>query len=492
MGKTQRACHSVLLITVLLHAATGAEAPQQAHPLTASTLDDAWRSHDRLLVEFYVDGSESHALLAGVLPAAVASAAASGAAVHWAAVDMEREARLRKRFGIPEQGPRHDRSVLRLFHKGLPEPVPYLGALAEQEVVEFLTRSTQPPARTIGSVREAVVLTEGSKPVVLGFFEPHDVKEYEAFLAAAKLGRSSSSATDPVVFAEVLEPALIKEFDIVYTPMVFVFKPKHDAIGYVGKYEPLPLLEWVQANALDLVGELRPDNFLHVLTEDRPALVLFHSAGSATVAPLLEHMAHAAASTGNDVTYLHASRAHYDGLATRLGLGGPEPALAILDFATRQHYLFAGNGSTAAASADEVSAFVAGYLSGGIPPANATEGHAPFEPSTARSGDAHAKSGRDGADADQIEASSSLGGILHMPASLEDVPETVVVANPRPDVLMDFYVPWCDFYIHISVPSQGDPHVAIPLALPEFGPAAGAAAEPAGAAAVDAAASVAS
>ena len=57
---------------------------------------------------------------------------------------------------------------------------------------------------------------------------------------------------------------------------------------------------------------------------------------------------------------------------------------------------------------------------------------------------------------------------LELPASLEHVPETIAMANPSPDVLMDFWVPWCDFYIHISVPADGAPRVSIPLELPAF------------------------
>jgi hypothetical protein len=59
------------------------------------------------------------------------------------------------------------------------------------------------------------------------------------------------------------------------------------------------------------------------------------------VAPLLGHMAHAAAATTDEVTFLHASRAHYGGLAARLSLDGPAPALALLDFRTREHHLCA-------------------------------------------------------------------------------------------------------------------------------------------------------
>ena len=85
---------------------------------------------------------------------------------------------------------------------------------------------------------------------------------------------------------------------------------------------------------------------------------------------------------------------------------------------------------------------------------------------------------------------------LELPTSLEDVPETVVVANPTADSLMDFWVPWCDFYIHISVPADGAPRVSIPLELPAFAEPAAAADAGAGAGAaatkgaVDAAASV--
>ena len=47
-------------------------------------------------------------------------------------------------------------------------------------------------------------------------------------------GRTRSTAAG-VSFAEVLEPSLIREFEIVYTPMLFVFRPGEDAIACAGR-----------------------------------------------------------------------------------------------------------------------------------------------------------------------------------------------------------------------------------------------------------------
>ena len=159
--------------------------------------------------------------------------------------------------------------MLRLFRKGQLEPTPYVGAWESearalpgstavapptahrrpllsargelwQAIAEFLLATQRPAARTLSSVHEAVELTEGAKPVVLGFFEAREVAEYEAFVAAAKAAQGTPTGAK-VAFAEVLEPSLIAEFEIVYTPMIFVFRPGHDALGYTGKYEPLAI-----------------------------------------------------------------------------------------------------------------------------------------------------------------------------------------------------------------------------------------------------------
>ena len=148
--------------------------------LAAAGFDDAWKAHDLLLVEFYWNGSEAHAALNATLPAALALAAERGAAATLARVDAEREPRLRKRFRVPAQGPRHDRSALRLFRRELPEPVPYTRAWTEAAVADFLVASVGAPAQTLQSVGEAVALTEGERSVVIGFFDTHEVAECAA------------------------------------------------------------------------------------------------------------------------------------------------------------------------------------------------------------------------------------------------------------------------------------------------------------------------
>jgi len=256
-------------VLLLLLCSLGARA-LAAVELAAAGFDDAWKANDLLLVEFYINGSASHAELESTLPAAIEEAKARGVRATYATVDIEQEPRLRKRFHVAMQGPHHDRSVVKLFRRDLPEPIPYTRAWSSHTVASFLLASTGVAARTLTSVTEAVDLTEGDKTVVIGFFETHDIKEYEAYTKACKafLG---TAVTEAVLFAEVLEPNLIKEFEVVYTPMTFIFKPGEDALGYTGKYEVVNLMEWVQAHAVDLVRELRPDNFLQLLDEVRAA-----------------------------------------------------------------------------------------------------------------------------------------------------------------------------------------------------------------------------
>ena len=258
-----------LLAAALLATAAAADAPPPPLELTSHSFDDAWKAHDLLLVEFYWNGSEAHAALNATLPAALALAAERGAAATLARVDAEREPRLRKRFRVPAQGPRHDRSALRLFRRELPEPVPYTRAWTEAAVADFLVASVGAPAQTLQSVGEAVALTEGERSVVIGFFDTHEVAEcaaqfirrphavasartsrlatrrnssdarplllrYEVFVKAARSLLGSATAAG-VSFAEVLEPSLIREFEIVYTPMLFVFRPGEDAIACAGR-----------------------------------------------------------------------------------------------------------------------------------------------------------------------------------------------------------------------------------------------------------------
>ena len=273
--------------------------------------------------------------------------------------------------------------------------------------------------------------------------------------AARSLLGSATAAG--VSFAEVLEPSLIREFEIVYTPMLFVFRPGEDAIAcagrasdpregrtaaqfgailhsppparprrcrYTGKYEFAPLVEWVQSQAFGLVTDLRPDNFLQTLSETRPALALFHEPGAAGVDVASAHLAHVAATFADGLDFVKVPRAHYEGLAVRLGVDKTPLSLAILDFGTRLHYAYGGtaNGDATNTTADSIAAFVQDYLSGDLSPL-------PPPPDAVKP--AATKADSDGDDEEDT---------LELPTSLEDVPETVVVANPTADSLMDFWV----------------------------------------------------
>ena len=124
-------------------------------------------------------------------------------------------------------------------------------------------------------------------------------------------------------------------------------------------------------------------------------------------------------------------------------------SLAILDFGKREHFVYDRHGGLANLTADSVAEFVQDYLSGALLPVPDGNGGG---------GGAHEVDAHGGAAA----------AAAQLPHSLEDIPETVVIANPTPDTLMDFWVPWCDFYIHISVPAEGSPRVSIPKELPQF------------------------
>ena len=195
VGAPHRPAARSLLAAALLATAAAADAPPPPLELTSHSFDDAWKAHDLLLVEFYWNGSEAHAALNATLPAALALAAERGAAATLARVDAEREPRLRKRFRVPAQGPRHDRSALRLFRRELPEPVPYTRAWTEAAVADFLVASVGAPAQTLQSVGEAVALTEGERSVVIGFFDTHEVAECAAqFIRRPHAGASACTS----------------------------------------------------------------------------------------------------------------------------------------------------------------------------------------------------------------------------------------------------------------------------------------------------------
>jgi len=229
-----------------------------------------------------------------------------------------------------------------------------------------------------------------------------------------------------------VDPTLIKEFEIVYTPMVFLFKPQEDALGYTGKFTQEKLSEWIESVGIDLVRELRPDNFLELFNAGTPALLAFvdDQESQDMREALVADMNLVAGEHADSLTFIYTKRKQYDGLYEKLGFGPENPPICIMDFSKREHYLFGHHSKNVTSEA--ISNFVEAYLHGKLSKAEEKEVQ------------------------------------VKVPQTLEDIPETVVIANPSKDVLMDFWVPWCDFYIHISVPHKGNPLVDIPHQLPDF------------------------
>jgi thioredoxin-like negative regulator of GroEL len=104
-------------------------------------------------------------------------------------------------------------------------------------------RLLQPPVTTISSVTQAIEFTEADHAVLIGFFSPENTKEFETYLTVAATFQASDIQN--VAFAEVINPKVVKEFEIVYTPAVFLFRPKEDAVGFTGMFNERELADWI-------------------------------------------------------------------------------------------------------------------------------------------------------------------------------------------------------------------------------------------------------
>eukprot|EP00299_Pterocystis_sp_00344_P003547 c14310_g1_i1.p1 GENE.c14310_g1_i1~~c14310_g1_i1.p1 ORF type:complete len:445 (-),score=87.05 c14310_g1_i1:284-1618(-) len=334
-----------------------------------------------------------------------------------AAVDCAIEKTLMKKYEI------EDFPTLRLFRDG--KVYHYRRPIETNAIVDFVEMLLQPAVATVSTVTEAIELTESDKAVVIGFFSPENTKEYETFLNVASTFQASDGQA--VLFAEVVNPQVVKEFEIVYTPMVFLFRPNEDAVGYTGMFNERELADWITISTTPTLRELLPETFLSIFEDNTPTLLAFVDKKLPSTGALLTVLTEVSVRYLHKINFVFTERQHFGALAEKMGISGADNAIAILDFSKREHFLLGiKDGAT---TSKEVNEFCDSYLKGTL-----------------------------------VRAED---GAVTAPVTGE-IPETVVIANPSNELMMDFYVPWCDFYINIGVPHSGLPRVSLLNSLPSF------------------------
>eukprot|EP00298_Acanthocystis_sp_HF-20_P002832 c13219_g1_i2.p1 GENE.c13219_g1_i2~~c13219_g1_i2.p1 ORF type:complete len:450 (+),score=150.18 c13219_g1_i2:26-1351(+) len=382
--------------------------------LDANNFQSTIDGHDIVMVCFYHSKGEAEEGLDKEYVLAADKLKDKSTQLLMAVVDCAFEKTLQKKYQI------EDFPSVRLFRDG--KMYHYRRALEANSIISFSEKLLQTSVKTISSTAEAVDLTSSSnsdKSVLMGFFGPKDTKEYEVFLNVAS---SFQASDDPnTQFSEVVDPSILKQFEIVYTPTVFLFRPNGDVVGYTGMFSEQEFADWITISTTPTLRELTPETFLSVFEDNTPTLLTFIDKSDPTTGSLLTSLTETSVHYLHKINFVFTERTHFEGLAEKMSIPPTGNVITILDFHTREHFIMEQPSDTKATTKD-ITSFCEKFL----------------KKELIRAEDGEMKSQND-----------------------DKIPETIVIANPTTDRMMDFYVPWCDFYIHIGVPHSGIPAVAL-------------------------------
>lgn len=222
--------------------------------------DAAVNAHDFLLAEFYAPWCGHCKQLAPEYEKAAGILKGKGLEnVRLAKVDATIHAEVAGKFGV-EGYP-----TLKWFVGDAEKPLEYGGGRTADEIVQWITKKTGPPALPIASVDDLGTFKEQNPVGVVGFFADADKS---MFLNTAK-------ASDEV-FAIVSDAAVIKEAGYADGDIVLFkdFDNKED------KYVDGDLAEFVAANSMPLVSEFTEESAPKIFGGDVKRHILLFTAKS--------------------------------------------------------------------------------------------------------------------------------------------------------------------------------------------------------------------
>jgi len=247
---------TLIMTTVMCEETYGFKEEDDVVILTTANFDEAIAKFDHVLVEFYAPWCGHCKKLAPEYSEAAAILKKSNPAVPLAKIDGTIEKDLATRFNI--QG----FPTLKWFTKG--QESEYKGGRTKAEIVEWISKKTGPPSKTIADAAGLKELQTDNKVLVV-FHGADSEAGFEAFQAVADSteGVVFASSTSAEVNAGAARVVLYKQFD----------EGQNDFNGTVDKES---LTEFVETNRYELVMPFEGEEPINrIFQKENAALVLF-------------------------------------------------------------------------------------------------------------------------------------------------------------------------------------------------------------------------
>jgi len=239
------------------------EEDPDVHVLTEDNFEK-FISNDFVLVEFYAPWCGHCKKLAPEYSRAATSLKASGSPVLLGKVDATVESALGEKFGV------RGYPTLKFFRGG--EPIEYEGGRTETEIVNWVTKKSGPPSKTLGSQEEIdnFLKTAGTRAIAYASGANEAVWTKVA----------GSEKTQAFAFAHVTDSSL---FGGKADGTAELHKEGEDVKTHSGDFTAESLVNWAVSEGFPLVDELSQDSWTRAQTGGLDLLAIFQTTRDNTV-----------------------------------------------------------------------------------------------------------------------------------------------------------------------------------------------------------------
>jgi protein disulfide-isomerase A1 len=207
--------------------------------LTDANIDEAIKTYEFILIEFYAPWCGHCKRLAPEYEKAAKTLSGLGQSIALAKVDATEEKESGTRFGV------RGYPTLKWFANGVESE--YNGGRSANEIVQWIKKKTGPPCKPLADKAAVESFKDGSDVVVVGFFAEgsDEFKQYE----------NAARSSEDTEFGIVFDASVAKAFDTT-VPSVILFKKFDEGkVVFADKFTAENIGSFVSGNALPLINE---------------------------------------------------------------------------------------------------------------------------------------------------------------------------------------------------------------------------------------------